>query len=268
MPSKHPIEMVEGFIKEASEFAPDAAARYQEYRGRRGAELETWHKWNETGDEAHLGQLLTSVQPLIRKETNKRMKGLGGSIPRAAIENELRTSALKSIKTYDPEKAALSTHITRGFQRVTGFIGKNRNAKSIPSDDIKKYQRFQNASLELHDELGRPPTAEELSDRLPWNVKTIQKLQVSFGPEVHTDMGDGVSSDDNYARLHPHDAFQLVRSQLTPQEETFGHMFFVPEGEKQPAIKNIAKALNIPQHQAYRLKANVETRVGSVLKRQ
>lgn len=267
--------LIDEFIKaakveatKAPQFSATSTAKYQELRGRRGKELELWQTWKETKKEEDLHPLISSLNPLIKREAAKRMKGLGGSIPRAALENELRISAVKSLKTYDPEKAALPTHVTRGFQRVSDFVNANRNAKYSPSDDMKKYDRFQNATAELRGELGRDPTADELANRLPWSAKTVKKLQKSFGTEVHTDMGDGITSGEDYALLHPRDAFQMVRSGLTQEEQQFGNMYFPPEGEKRPAIKNIAKTLDIPPHRAYRLKANVETRVGKVLRRQ
>lgn len=262
-------EEVDQFIKDATAFAPESKAKYDAYRGRRGAELELWKQWDQGGRKPeHLEPILESITPLIKREAQKRMTGLGGSIPRAALENELRNAAVKSLHTYNPQKAALSTHLTGGFQRVSDFVNANRNAKYTPGDDMKKWDRFRNATAELHEELGRQPTPHELKAVLPWDVKTITKLQKSFGKEVHTDMGDGVSSSEDFAALTPRDAFQLVRSQMSDQEERFGHMFFPREGENRPAIKNIATTLGVPVHRAYRLKASVESRVGRVLKKE
>lgn len=262
-------DSVDQFIKHAAPLTPEAQAKYDEYRGRRGNELQLWTQWQQSGkDPKHLEPLLKSLAPVIRSEANKRMQGLGGSIPRSAVESELRIAAVKSLGTYDPDKAALTTHVTGGFRRISDFVNANRNAKYVPGEDMKRYEVFRNASSELHQELGRQPTPHELKDRLPWSVKTIQKMQKSFGREVFTDMGDGLSPDESYAALTPRDAFQLARSGMTQEEQEFGHRFFPPEGEKQPAIRNIASALGIPAHRAYRLKASVESRVGKILKRE
>ncbi len=267
--------LVAGFIKTArygladQEFTEEQQARYQQYRGRRQNEQELWHKWDQGGRKPeHLSPLLKSMQPVVKAETNKRMTGLGGSIPRAALENELQNSAVKSIHTYDPNRGSLSTHVGGGFQRVSDFVNANRNAKYTPGDDVKKYDRYRNVHQELREDLGRDPTAEEMKPHLPWDVKTIKKLQRSFSPEVHTDMGDGLSANDNHAELSHRDAFHLVQPKLTPQEQRFGQMYFPPEGQEQPSIKNIARNLDIPAHKAYRLKARVESQVGGVLRKQ
>ena len=264
---------IDDFIKAAAEFLAtdrEAAAKYQEYRGRRGKELEQWHvaKKNNFHPD-HVSPLLQSMKPLIRSEANKRMQGLGGSISRSAIESELTNAALKGIKSYKPgEGAALSTWVTSSFPRVSDFVNANRNAKYVPGEDMKRYQRFQNAHDELHDELGRPPTVGELQTRLPWKPKAIEKMQRSFGSEAYTDMGDHLSPNDEAAPMGPRDAFYAVHSQLKPLERSFGDMYYPPAGEKAPGIKNIAKALGVPEHKAYRLKDRLETKMGPLLKKQ
>lgn len=262
---------VRRFQHMADEIRPEAEARYNEYRGRRGAEAKLWQSWHTNGrKEEHLEPLLHSMKPLIRSEANKRLQGLGGSIPRGALESELTSAAVKAIKTYDPKQpAALSTWVTQGFRRISDFVGANRNAKYMPSADIKRYERFQNAKAELHDELGREPTTEELHRTLPsWKVNDVKRMQRGVGRELYTDLGDGVTQEVGSTMFTPRDAFQIARPVLSQQEQQFGHLYFPEEGMKRPSIKNIAKTLGIPEHKAYSLKAKVETQVGKYHKRQ
>jgi DNA-directed RNA polymerase specialized sigma subunit len=267
-------DSIDSFLKVAEEAAPlsaEARQKYDEARGRRGNELKLWHAWNEGGRKVeHLSPLLKSMKPLIRSEADKRLSGFGGSTPRAAVESELTSAAVKSIHSYDPSRGvALTTHVVGGFRRISDFMNANRNAKYMPGADVKKYQVLQNATAELRDELGRAPTPEELKPHLPGlSVKAIGRMQRGFSEELYTDMGDGIGTGGDRATMHPRDAFHLVQSELKPEEQNFGSLYFVPEGERQPAVKNIAKALGIPLQRAYRLKANVERRAGKLLKRE
>lgn len=266
---------IERFIKlaeeeEADDEAPPAPGTPKQ----RKKELELFHTWKANGKkEEHLEPLIKSLQPLIRKETNKRMTGLGGSMPKSAIEAALRNSAVRSLKTYNPERAALSTHVYGGFRRISDFVNANRNARYVPGADMKRFDTYRNAMAEAHYELGRPPTAQELHERLGgqrgFSVKNIQKMQKSFGKDLYTEYGDGLTARDNSEpQLIPRDAFHQIRDRLKPQEVEFGKLYYPPEGEKQPAISNIAKALGVPNHRAYRLKANVEKRMEKILKGQ
>jgi DNA-directed RNA polymerase specialized sigma subunit len=262
-------EPIDQFIKDASTFTSDAEAKYKEYRGRRPKEIQMWQQAAASGwKDEHMAPLLKSLQPIIRREANKRMTGLGGSISRSALENELTIAAVKQLKSYDPEKAALSTHLGHGFRSVSTFIGGNRNATYMPVADVKRYEVFNNARKELHEELGRPPTPQELKTKLPWKVTDIKRMQKGFGREMYTDMGDGLSPDDQHARMRPRDAMFLARSQMSPEEQQFAERYFPPDGVTPPSIKNLAKALGISEARAYRLKASVESRVGPIYKRE
>lgn len=263
---------VDRFLDSKSEFSPEAQARYDEIRGRRAGELQLWHQYNDTRKPQHLSPLLKSLQPLIKNEANQRLPGLGGAIPRPALEAQLLASAVKSIHTYKPDQGvALPTWIKSGFPRVNDFISQNRNEKYMPAADMKRYGAFQNVRNELIDELGRPPSHEEIRQRAPqWSEATIKKMQRGFGRELYTDLGgpDSISMDDPKATLSHRDAFHLHRSQMTPEQQRFGQLFFPEEGQKAPSIKNIAKALGVTNSRAYHLKSQVEGIVGPTLKRE
>lgn len=263
---------VDRFLENTQEFSPEAQAKYDEIRGRRAGELKLWHQYNETRRPQHLSPLLKSLTPLIKNEANQRLPMLGGSIPRPALEAQLIASAVKSIHTYKPDQGvALPTWIKSGFPRVNDFISQNRNEKYMPAADMKRFGAFQNVRNELTDELGRPPTHEEIHQRAPhWTLPTIKKMQRGFGRELYTDLGgaDSISMDDPKATMTHRDAFNLHRSQMTPEQQRFGKLFFHEEGQKPPAIKNIAKALGITDSRAYHLKSQVEGIVGPTLKRE
>ncbi len=257
---------VDSYIEKTAEMNSEQEAKYREARGRRGKELELWHHWNDKGRKPeHVEPLMKSIEPLIRSETKKRMAGLGGSIPQAAIHNELRNAALRSVQNYNPSRGTqLTTHIVTGFQRISDFVAANRNERYMPREHVDQYQTFQNTKAELAEELGREPTIAELNAKFPsWSPARVKKMNVGFGGELYTGMG--TDFDDDPARMRPRDAFMLVKSQLTEQEKHFGDLHF-PETGKPHTIKNIAKQLGISQDKAYRLKARVERRVGGILK--
>lgn len=245
---------------------PEQEKRYAGLRGCRGNELKLWENWHAGGRKHEdLAPLLKSVDTLIRSETKKRIKGLGGSIPAAALHNELRNAAVRAIQTYNPERGSqLSSHITTNFQRVTDFVAANRNEKYMPREDVESFGSYHNAKTELTEELGREPTSAELSLRLPgWSTKKIKKMNRGFGAEAYTDMGVDFAADNN--RLHPRDAIQLVRSKLKPEEYHFADMHFPEEGVS-PGIKSIAKQLGVTPAKAYRIKSRVETLIAPILK--
>lgn len=258
---------IDEFLAKAAAVRTEAQEeRYKELRGRRTKELKLWTDWHEGGrKQEDLQPLLKSLDPLIRSETSKRISSLGGSIPRAALHNELRNSAQRAVQTYDPTKGTqLTTHVTTNFQRVTDFVAANRNARYMPREDVDSYGSFHNAKTELHEELGRAPTLAEIGTKLPgWKPSKIKKMSRGFGAEVYTDMG--TEFEDSASKLRPRDAFMLVKSTMPHIEQRFGEMQFPEEGNGH-SIKQIATSLGISTDKAYRLKARVESRLQKVLK--
>ena len=264
---------VEAFIKDAASSPAKterAAQRYAEARGRRDTELQLWHKWNDSGRKPeHLEPLLKSIDPLIKSETKKRLSGLGGSISQHAMTMELRRAATRAIEKYDPTKGKLSTHLVGNFKRVTDFVAANRNARYMPKEDVGKYQLFQNAVNEFKEEHGREPTVGELQQALPkWSLKQIRKMQRGFGSEAFTDMGVDLEHDvdveDPMAKIRG--AMMLMQSKLTPEQIEFGKMHYPGEGEQQMSVSQIAKAMKIPEHRAYRIKKRVEAILSPVVR--
>lgn len=258
---------IEKFLKAAADLrTPEQEARYQELRGRRTKEIKLWHTWDTGGrKQEDLHPLLKSLDPLVRSEATKRLSGLGGSIPRAALHNELRNAAHRAVQTYDPAKGTqLTTHVVTNFQRITDFVAANRNARYMPREDVDSFGSFHNAKTELHEELGREPTLQELQTKLPgWKPAKIKKMRRGFGAEVYTDMG--TEFEDEAAKLRPRDAFMLVKSRLNPLEQQFGELMF-PEDGRGKSITMISSQLGISKDKAYRLKARVETQLQKVLK--
>jgi len=246
-----------------------AKERYAELRSRRGQELDQWRTWHEGGrTPEHLEPLLTSLDPMISREANKRMKSLGGAIPYDSMKNELRNATVRAIQTYDPaKKTQLSTHINNNFQRVSDFVAQNRNALYMSKENIGRYSEFSNARNEFVDLYGREPTALELQQKLPgMSIKRIKELKTGFSPEVHTHMGTDLTEELDVAS--PRDAFLLMKSKMSPEERQYAEFHLPAAGDSQLTPQQIAKKMGIPPHRAYDLKTRVERIIGPVLKKE
>lgn len=262
-------ESVDEFIKDAtSSMDARSKAKYEEFRARRGTEKELWHAWDAGGrKEKDLTPLLKSVEPLINAEVRKRMQGLGGSIPQAAVKNELRNAAVKAFERYNPEKSQLSTHLITNFQRVTDFIAGGRNQLYVPRKEVEQHQKLWSARDQLADELGREPTPEEIQRLLPGvGLRRIKRMSKAFSPEVFSGMGTDI--DDAPQKVDVRDAFLLVRPHLNETQRQFGELHYPPPGEPQVPVSSIAKQLKLPQHRAYQIKNEVERRLEKIMKRE
>lgn len=269
------MSKIDDFNKEAATSLADLKVRrskekYEEFRGRRGQEFELWKKWDVGGrKQEDLHPLLQSLDPLIKSETKKRLQGLGGSIPESALKNTLRTHAVRALETYDPaRKTQLTTHVITNFQRVTDFIGANRNPMYMSKEKTETYQQFDNAKKELVDLTGREPTALELQQKLPGHkIKTIREMMKGFAPEAYTEMGTELDSSREQPNVR--DAYLLMKSKMTPQERQFAELGpAAPNGIKPMEVKAIAMQLKLPLHRVYHIKSRVQRILGPVLKKE
>lgn len=267
---------IDDFIKEGQIYREERSKeRYDSLRGRRGKELELWKRWDENGRKPeHLEPLLNSIQPMIQRETTKRLNGLGGSIPRAALEGALQIAAVRAIENYDPNyvgktgrPAQLSTHVHNGFMAVTTFIAKHRNQKRMPKDKVERYAPLNNAKAAFENEFGRTPTTDELHALLPgWRRKDIEELEHGFAPEAFSGMGVELEHDPGSPSSYHWGAVQLVRSKLNDDEKRFADMHYPPVGKRQMSVEQIARAMNIPAHKAYRIRSKVDKLIAPFVK--
>lgn len=266
-------EEVEQFEKDATSFTDrQRQQRYTQLRGRRGQEVAMYDEWEQSGrDPAKLTPLLKSLSPMIDREAKKRMKGLGGSMPHSAVRGELQRGTVRALETYDPTKGTqLHTHIHQNFKRVTDFIAANRNPKYMPKRDVEKYQTFSNAKESFKQEFGRDPSMAELKQLLPsWGMNTLKKLDTGFGSEAFTNMNTGIMEHDPGVQPDAlRNAFLLMKSTMSEEEKRFADMHYPRGGKRQMSVKQIARAMGVPEHKVYRIKERVEKRLAPVVKSQ
>lgn len=253
--------------QEAQEKVKAAAA--ETGRARKQKELDMWHHWDQHGRKPeHLEPLLHSIEPLLVRETSKRLAGTGGSISPNALKQNLRNAAVKQIQGYDPTAGtALSTHVVNGFIRSTDFISSQRNIKSISRTESDQYKKFHNANEELQNRLDREPTPEEMQAELGWagprGARRVRNMQKSFGSELSTGIDGVETTADN--SLKPHTAFSVVRSGLPAEHQRFGDAYFVEDPQR---IERVAKDLGISVHKARRMRASIEAKIKPVLRNQ
>lgn len=262
---------VDDFLDKARQFSPESQRKYDELKGRRGKELDLWHKWDQSGRKpGGVTPILKSLEPVIKRQATVEMQGLGGSIPRATVENELLNHTLKAIQTFNPNLGvSLTTHARNKMRAFSDTRNAYRNEKRMPSADVKRWDAWRNVTGELQSELGRQPTPHEIRERAPeWSAKTIERMQRGFGRELYTDMGDGLGISDEHPQISFREAFMQQRPRLNPEQQRFGQLFFPPPGEAQPNIKNVAKALGVSEDRAYKIKSQVEDVIGPMVRKQ
>ena len=153
-------------------------------------EVNLWKKW-QAGDETAKNDLIRSLDPLLQNQVNKFANA---GLPRPAIEAEARKLAIDAFKTYDPSKAALSTHVTNYEKHLQRYVLNYQNIGKIPENRGLQISKFTNIKRNLIESLGREPTIVELADKLSWSIKEVDRME----SELRRDLSMISNKEDDY----------------------------------------------------------------------
>lgn len=150
-------------------------------------DLELWQTWSKSRKDTDLSVLLQQLAPLIHAEVNRR----AGTLSRDLLQLQAKILACKAISNFNPNLGVkLSTHLINQLQKLSRLNYSHANGLRVPEHTLLKYHTFMLATEDLQDQLGRPPTTEEMADELSWSPKKIEVFQQQFNHPELTESGD------------------------------------------------------------------------------
>jgi DNA-directed RNA polymerase specialized sigma subunit len=140
---------------------------------------EPYQAWKASGgtpeaNAAILGQL----EPTIHKAVTTHV---GQSNP--LIFSRARRMALDAVRTYDPKRARLQTHLFNQLQGLKRASRQQTTILKVPERVALDRYHLGNYTQELIDKLGREPSDEELADHSGFSLKRIARVR-SYHPAV------------------------------------------------------------------------------------
>jgi len=161
-----------------------------------------------------------------------------------------RGITLQAIKTYDPSKAQLNTHLRnqfKGLKRIHRQIGQ---PIKIPERIVLQHGRLQQVSEELQAELGREPSDAELASTAGISLSRLKKIR-TYRPAVAVGTFQSADEEDDedfvplsHSLSQPKNLWEkIVYDELSPLDQLIMEMSLGLHG--QPALQNheIAKRL-------------------------
>jgi len=101
----------------------------------------------------------------------------GNQLKNPIIRGQAKQIAVQALRSYDPTKSALSTHIVNHLQRLKRRVNQHEQVLQMPERALLDRRRLYAVESELSEELGRDPTITELSDKTRLPVKRITKIR-------------------------------------------------------------------------------------------
>ncbi len=157
-------------------------------------EFELWQAY-KNGDVQARNRLLTSLDPLLKKNVNKYVNS---GLPRESLETEARFLAAKAFESYDPSKAQLNTHVTNHLKHLQRFVIEYQNIAKIPENRAIQISKFQNIKANLSEKLNREPNVIELAEELNWSPAEVERMISENRKDLTMISGEDIFYEDQF----------------------------------------------------------------------
>lgn len=238
-------------------------AEFRDYRQqqsitRKDRETDMVNRWKSAPEHEkpqHLQPLLQAYDSVFNRKVNEWSRG-ARAVNAAAMKAELQKQFINSLHTYDPEKAALSTHVETRLQKAKRFVGTHQNLAYIPEGQARFIGPIMKAKDELSEELGRDPTHSEIADHLGITPARVERLTKSLKKDIPASMLVNDPSAQTSSRER--EVLELLQYNLTPEEKKVFDYLYGRNG--MPAIQatnELAARLGKSAPQISRLKTSI-----------
>lgn len=138
-------------------------------------EFEThFTAWKAEPTPANSGNLLRSVQPIV-DEAIRSYGGSGQGSP--TLRSRAKLMTLDAMKTYDPARAKIRTHLLSQLQGLRRLAAKEDQIVTVPEKVMLDLGHLRRSEGVLRDDLGRAPSDAELADHTGLSLRRIAHVR-------------------------------------------------------------------------------------------
>lgn len=133
---------------------------------------EDFGLWQGNPSPHFTSRLLTRLQPTVDRAISAH---IGQSNP--ILKSRAKQLSLQALRSYDPYKAKLSTHLFNQLQGLKRVARKQTQIISVPERVSLAQGHILQAEAELTERLGRDPTNAELADHTGLSVRRLGQIR-------------------------------------------------------------------------------------------
>jgi DNA-directed RNA polymerase sigma subunit (sigma70/sigma32) len=218
-------------------------------------EIQLWHAWKSGGMKPKdLDPLLKSLDRLI-KSRSSQYKSV--EVPHSAIDFEHKKYVVEALKSYDPKKGALSTHLMTRIRHAGRLVQETQNLARLPENIIRKIKKYSVVKSELTDKLGYEPDTDSLYEALQphgYSKRDVIRLNKELRKGLVMQGYEG--SDTGVGGVAPTNVDYVVHAiwpQLTPDERAVHEYLHGLNGKPKLKSGQIAKQLKMDNSKVSKL---------------
>ena len=247
---------------EAKGKTPSSSNLEQEY-------AEPYSSWSSNQTPKQNDMIIGKISPII----DTALKSYVGQDVSPSVRLQAKRMALEGLKSYDPSKSKLKTHMMWHMQALKRASSKANQVLNVP-ERVRMDGNFVNNSFnELTESLGREPNDNELADYTGLSSRRIEKVRkykpglsegaasMAFAGTENEDVSDPSSVIPNTPqgeawRMFVHDGLD-DRSKLI-MEHTFGM-----NGKRILDNISVANKLRITPARVSQIRADIQKKMDS-----
>ena len=182
-----------------------------------------------------------------------RKASYGSNIPESAHRIYAAQNFFDALRTYDPSKAQLNTHVFNAVhQKAKRLNYMYQNLGSMPEPRAQIVGLYQNEYANLRDALGREPSTAEVADRMGIGMKQVSLIQKELRKDLA--MGEGTEEVSFAEGSRDEELLNYLYYDLGSEEKVVYEYLFGKFGKQRLVKKN-----NKPDFDAIAQKMGVST---------
>lgn len=130
--------------------------------------------WKQKPTARQMSQMINTVNPIINQGLSNYTGGLSRS---PYMRGQAKKLTIDAIKSYAPEKGDIKTHLMSHLQRLRRLAAHERQLVRLPERVAVSQQNLLQVEKDLEDELSRPPSDQEVADRMGMALTRIAEVR-------------------------------------------------------------------------------------------